>query len=501
MSPHALRGKERRSRFSPPAMRPVLHLVAGMLLALGALMLLPAVVDFAAGHPDWAGFALSAVATLAGGGALFHATRCRLAGGLTLRQAFVLTPLAWTATTAAAAVPFWLSDQPGLSGNVTHAFFEAMSGLTTTGSTVVTGLDSAAPGVLLWRALLQWLGGIGIIATAVAILPTLGVGGMQLFRTESSDRSEKAMPRVRQIALTIVMVYAALTVLCAAAYFAAGMSTFDAVAHALTTIATAGFSTSDASMGRWDSAAIHWIAVAGMIAGAVPFVMYVRLVQGSRGALRDAQAMTLLGFLGVVVAAVTLALTLSGTYGFWDGLRHAAFNVVSIVTTTGYATTDYLLWGNAAIGLFFGLTFIGGCTGSTTGGMKIFRFQVMAAMLRVHFLRLVFPRGVFPRTYAGRVLPDEVVGSVVVYFSLYFVCYGLLTIALMALNLDFATSASASVTALSNVGPGIGDVIGPAGNFAPLPDTAKWLLSFAMLLGRLELFTVLVLFMPRFWRG
>jgi trk system potassium uptake protein TrkH len=229
--------------------------------------------------------------------------------------------------------------------------------------------------------------------------------------------------------------------------------------------------------------------------------MYVRLLQGSRDGWRDSQTLTLLGFLAVVVAAVTLALVLAGRYGFWDALRHAAVNVVSVVTTTGFATTDYLLWGNAAIGLFFGLTFIGGCTGSTTGGMKIFRFQVMAAMLRGQFLRLVYPRGVFPRVYAGRPLPDEVVGSVVVYFSLYFVCYGLLTIALMALDLDFATSASAAVTALSNVGPGIGDVIGPAGNFAPLPDTAKWLLSFAMLLGRLELFTVLVLFMPRFWRG
>jgi trk system potassium uptake protein TrkH len=502
MTPQDIRpGATPRSAWSPPPMRPVLHLVAGMLLALGALMLLPAAADLVTGHPDWVGFAFAAVATLAGGAALFRATRCPLAGGLSLRQAFVLTPLAWTATASAAAVPFFLSTHPGLSGDAANAFFEAMSGLTTTGSTVVTGLDDAPPGVLLWRALLQWAGGIGIIAVAVAILPALGVGGMQLFRTENSDRSEKVMPRARQVAVAIGKVYLGLTVLCAAAYWLAGMAPFDAVAHALTTISTAGFSTSDGSLGNWDAPAIHWVAVAGMLAGAVPFVMYVRLLQGSRDGWRDSQAMTLLGFLAVVVAAVALALFLAGRYGFWDALRHAAVNVVSVVTTTGYATTDYLLWGNAAIGLFFGLTFIGGCTGSTTGGMKIFRFQVMAAMLRVQFLRLVFPRGVFPRTYAGRVLPDEVVGSVVVYFSLYFVCYGLLTIALMALDLDFATSASAAVTSLSNVGPGIGDVIGPAGNFAPLPDTAKWLLSFAMLLGRLELFTVLVLFMPRFWRG
>jgi trk system potassium uptake protein TrkH len=491
----------RQPRWSPPQLRPVLYLVSGMLLAVGALMLLPVAVDLVAGHPDWQVFAASSVATLAAGGALFRATRCHLVGGLTLRQAFVLTPLAWSTTAAFAAIPFYLSAHPGLGGHLPNAAFEAISGLTTTGSTVVTGLDSAPPGILLWRALLQWIGGIGIIATAIAILPALGVGGMQLFRTESSDRSEKVMPRVRQISATISAIYLALTVACAIAYFAAGMSAFDAVAHALTTISTAGFSTSDASLANWDNAAVHWIAVIGMLAGAVPFVLYVRLLQGQRDGLRDSQVVTLLGFLLVVILGLTATLVAGGRYDLADATRHAAFNVVSVVTTTGYATTDYLLWGNAAAGLFFGLTFIGGCTGSTTGGMKIFRFQVMAVMLRSQFLRLVYPRGVFPRTYAGRVLPDEVVGSVVVFFSLYFVCYGLLTIALMALDLDFATSASAAVTALSNVGPGIGEVIGPAGNFSPLPDLAKWLLCFAMLLGRLELFTVLVLFMPRFWRG
>lgn len=500
-APSARQAGERPSAWSPPAMRPVLHLLSGMLLALGSLMFLPALLDLAGGHADWMAFAGCGVATLAGGAALFRTTRCQLTGGLTLRQAFVLTPLSWTAVAAAAAMPFLLSGFDGLGSNPANAFFEAMSGLTTTGSTVLTGLDIAPAGILLWRALLQWIGGIGIIATAVAILPALGVGGMQLFRTESSDRSEKALPRVRQIAKAIAVIYVALTALCGVTYFLAGMSAFDAVAHALTTVSTAGFSTSDASMGNWDEPTIHWIAVAGMLAGAVPFVVYVRLLQGEHDSLRDSQTITLLAFLLVVVLALAAALVLNGRYAPLDALRHSAFNVVSIVTTTGYATTDYLQWGNAAIGLFFGLTFVGGCTGSTTGGMKIFRFQVMAAMLRVQFLRLVFPRGVFPRTYAGRMLPDEVVGSVVVFFSLYFVCYGLLTIALMALDLDFPTSASAAVTALSNVGPGIGDVIGPAGNFAPLPDTAKWLLSFAMLLGRLELFTVLVLFMPAFWRG
>ena len=289
--------------------------------------------------------------------------------------------------------------------------------------------------------------------------------------------------------------------LCAAAFYLCGLGAFDAVSIALATISTGGYSTSDTSLGRWDSAALEWAATVFMLLGAMPFVMYVRMLQGERDSLRDSQARTLLVFLAVVILVLTALLVAAGRYGLNDAFRLAAFHVVSVVTTTGFATTDYLQWGNAALGLFFALTFVGGCTGSTTGGMKIFRFQVMAVMLRAQFLRLVFPRGVFPRTYAGRELPDEVIGSVVVFFTLYFICYGALTIALMALDLDFVTSSSAAVAALSNVGAGIGEVIGPSGNYSTMPATAKWLLSFAMLLGRLELFTVLVLFMPRFWRG
>ena len=487
--------------WSPPRLRPVLFLVGGVLVGLGLMMLLPAVADFVAGHPDWQAFIRSSAITVAVGLVLALATRTGLEHGLSLRQAMIVTPLSWSVVAAFGALPLWLSGYGTLSGSFTNAFFESMSGLTTTGSTVVTGLDTAPPGVLLWRALLQWLGGIGIIAAAIAILPALGIGGMQLFRTESSDRSEKVMPRARQIALAIAGTYVSLTVLCCALYWLGGMTPFDALAHALTTLSTGGYSTSDQSLGRWDSPMIHWTATWFMIAGAVPFVLYVRVIRRERDVLRDRQVRTFLGFLLVIVAAMAAGLVASGTYGVLDALRYAAFNVVSVVTTTGYATTDYTLWGNAAIGIFFGLTFIGGCTGSTAGGIKIFRFEVMAALLRGHFYHLLHPKGVFPRVYAGRVLSDEVIGSVVVFFSLYFICYGAVTIALMALDLDFVTSISSAVTALSNVGPGLGPIVGPAGNFASLPDLAKWLLCFAMLMGRLEIFVVLVLFMPRFWRG
>jgi trk system potassium uptake protein TrkH len=496
-----MREKSVSGAWAPPYIRPVFHLTGRMLLALAAAMLLPAGVDALEGDPDWKAFLIGSGITFACAAALIHVTRCRLSGGLTLRQAFLLTPVAWTTIALFGAIPLYISDYSQLRDSFTNAFFESVSGLTTTGATVIVGLDDAPQGILLWRALLQWLGGIGIIGVAISILPALGVGGMQLFRTESSDRSEKVMPRVREIATGIMLIYTALTVACALAYWLVAMTPFDAVAHALTTVSTAGFSTSDISMARWNSPALHWIATLFMLSGAVPFVLYLRLFQGQQDALRDSQVRFLAMLLAVLIVAVATWLILVAGHSVAEALRLAAFNVVSVVTTTGYATADYTLWGNLMVGLFFGLMFVGGCTGSTAGGMKIFRFQVMIRMLQSQFLRLLYPRGVFPRVYAGRLLPDDVIASVVVFFSLYFICYSALTIALMAFDLDFLTSASAAVAALSNVGPGLGPIIGPAGNFGALPDASKWLLCFGMLLGRLELFTVLILFFPQFWRG
>jgi trk system potassium uptake protein TrkH len=489
--------------WSPPYMRPILYLVGGMLVALSVAMVVPAAVDAVVGNPDWKAFALGSAITFVSGVALVRGARCRLSGGLTIRQAFLLTPMSWMSVAVFGAIPLYLSDYAQLRDSLTNAVFESVSGLTTTGATVIIGLEAAPPGVLLWRAILQWIGGIGIIATVIAILPALGVGGMQLFRTESSDRSEKVMPRVREIATAITLIYTGFTVVCGGAYWLAGMSPFDALAHALTTISTAGFSTYDASLGHFTNPAIHWIAIAGMIAGAMPFVLYVRLLHGQRDSLRDSQPRVFLVFLAVVIGVMALWLVVTGRYGAADAVRHAAFNVVAVTTTTGFAISDYGAWGNVAVGVFFALMFTGGCTGSTTGGIKVYRYQVMAVMLRGHFLRLLFPRGVFLRTYGGRLLPDDVIGSVVVFFSLYFMCYGALTVALMGLDLDFLTSASAAVSALSNIGPGLGPIVGPgpASNFGTLPDAAKWMLCFGMLLGRLELFTVLILFFPQFWKG
>lgn len=481
--------------------KPVAYFTGAVLVATAAMMIFPALVDLYFGSEDWKAFAFAAAITIIPGAALLIGNKGALKAGLSLRQAFLLTPLSWFSVSLFSAIPFYLSDQNTVSGNIASSFFESVSGITTTGATVISGLDSAAPGILLWRAILQWMGGIGIIGTAIAILPALGIGGMQLFRTESSDRSEKAMPRVRQIAKVLGQTYVGLTVIAILVYWAAGMRIFDAVAHGMTSIATGGYSTSDASFGAWDDNGIQWFAVLFMLSGTLPFVLYVRFVAGDRRAFWDRQVRTLMAFLATTVLLMGAWLYATGVYTLEPAFRHAAFNVVSVVTTTGYASADYTLWGNAIIGVFFGLTFVGGCTGSTSGGIKIFRFEVLVIMLKAHFMRLLYPHGVFPRYYGDRKLDDEVVGSVVAFFAVFFLTYSLLTIGLMGFGLDFLTSASGAATAVANVGPGLGHIIGPAGNFGSLPDGAKWLLSLGMLLGRLELFTVLILFIPRFWRG
>jgi trk system potassium uptake protein TrkH len=485
---------------SLPGVRPVAYIVGVVLVAAGVLMLVPLWIDAVAGNREWTAFAVGSAVSGLLGAVLMATSWGGLRAGLTLRQAFVLTPLSWLSVAVMSAIPFYLCDLGPVHHRAADAFFESVSGITTTGATVLTGLDTAPPGILMWRALLQWMGGIGIIATAIAILPALGIGGMQLFRTESSDRSPKAMPRVRQIAAAIGISYLALTGVAATVYWTLGMTLFDAIAHAFTSIATGGFSTSDRSFAAWEANGIQWFASAFMLAGTLPFVLYVRLVSGQHKALWDRQVRTLLVFLAAIIAFVGSWLYFTGMFTLEAAFRHAAFNVISIVTTTGFASTDYMLWGNALVGLFFCLTFVGGCTGSTSGGIKIFRFEVLAITLKVHFLRLIYPRGVFPKSYDGRPIDDEVINSVVAFFVVFFLCYVLLSLALLTLGLDVTTSSSGAATALANVGPGLGPVIGPSGNFSSLPETAKWLLSAGMLLGRLELFTVLVLLVPKFWR-
>ena len=479
-------------------LRPVFFIVGILLATLAVAMGIPALADAAVGHPDWQVFALSAALTLFVGGALVLTNRTR-GIRLTIRQAFVLTTASWVVLAAFASLPFAFSDL-GLS--FTDAFFEAMSGITTTGSTVISGLDSAPPGILLWRALLQWLGGIGIIVVAVGVLPILRIGGMQLFRMESSDSSEKVLPRVTQVAAGIGLIYIALTAICAASYRLAGMTSFESVVHAMTTIATGGFSTSDASVGHFDSAPIEWIATVFMVTGALPFVLYLQAVRGKPGLLiRDSQVQWFLSIVAVGILSLAAWQWLENGSALGLAIRQAAFNVVSIITGTGYATTDFSQWGGFALAAFFLFMFIGGCAGSTSCGIKVFRFQVLYATARVQMSRLTQPHGVFIPLYNRRPISEAVAASVMGFFFLFVVCFAVLALLLGMLGLDFLTSVSGAASAMANVGPGLGEIIGPAGTFASLPDAAKWLLAAGMLLGRLELFTVLVLFTPAFWRG
>ena len=469
-----------------------------LLLILGVAMLVPALLDARVGHPDWQVFLAAAFLTGFVGAGL--SIICWGSGGeLHLRQAFVLTTSIWVVTPTFAALPFAFSD---LDLSYTDAFFEAMSGITTTGSTVISGLENAPPGILIWRALLQWMGGIGIIVTAVAILPLLQVGGMQLFRMESSDASEKVLPRTAQIAGTISIIYLSLSLFCALVYWAAGMPPFDAAAHAMTTIATGGFSTSDASIGVYDSALIDYTATAFMIIGSLPFLLYFQVIRGRPLALwRDSQVRWFFAILFTAITGMTLWQVGGNDVAMGEALRLTIFNITSILTGTGYTTDDYGQWGGFAVVMFFFVIFVGGCAGSTSCGIKIFRFQVLYAAARTQMGRLLQPHGVFVANFNHRPIPESVMDSVMSFFFLFALSFAVLAVALSLMGLDFLTAVSGAATAIANVGPGLGSVIGPSGTFAPLPDMAKWLLAAGMLLGRLELLTVIVLFTRAFWRG
>ncbi|MGE0255947.1 MAG: TrkH family potassium uptake protein [Alphaproteobacteria bacterium] len=477
--------------------RPILFVVGLLLSTLAVAMVLPAIVDAAAGHADWQVFLAAAGATLFVGVALVLTTRgANLA--IDVRQAFVLTTAAWVSTCAFGALPFAFA---GLDLTYAEAFFEATSGVTTTGSTVIVGLDRAPPGILLWRALLQWLGGIGLIVMAVALLPMLHVGGMQLFRTEGRDTAEKILPRAAQIAVGTGLVYLSLTFACTFCYWLGGMNGFDAITHAMTTVSTGGYSTSDSSLGKFSTPFIDFVAVVFMIAGALPFVLWLQAARGRPTALwRDRQVQTFAGVLAAFVVVITVLLWFNSDRTLLNALRVSTVNLVSIVTTTGYATEDYSLWGAFAVTIFFVATFLGGCSGATTGGLKIFRIQVLYAASSAQLKRLLRPHGVFIPTFNRRPIGDDVATSVLSFFFLYMLSFAAIAIALAALDIDMVTAVTASATAIGNVGPGLGAIVGPAGTFAPLPDAAKWILSAGMLLGRLELFTVLVLLAPSFWR-
>ncbi|MBP01220.1 MAG: potassium transporter TrkH [Rhodospirillaceae bacterium] len=471
--------------------------VLGMsLLVLAGFELIPLTINYMLDSANWLAFAFSSFLTAFLGISLLFAGNVPFRR-VSLREAYLLTVLLWIVLPIFGALPF-LFDLNSMT--FTDAFFESVSGVTTTGSSVINRLDLIAPGLLLWRSLLQWLGGLLFVLMGIAILPTLRVGGMQLMQTEISDGSSKALPRAITVGTSIVALYTMLTVLCMISYGLAGMSAFDAINHSMTTIATGGFSTHDDSFAYFSSPAIPWLAVFFMLSGALPFIIYLKaLKRGPLLIIRNTQVIFLLKFCFLVVLLLTFWCWITTPANLIAAFSYSAFNAVSIITTTGYVNTDYTLWGGASV-VFLIITFAGGCSGSTSGSIKIFRYQLVWSFLKSQLNRLVFPNGVFPVRYEGREVSADIILSVTAFLGLYLLTWCLLSAFLSLGNLDFQTSVSAAATALTNVGPGLGELIGPMSNFSSLDAIDKWLLILGMLLGRLELFTFFAVVTPRFWR-
>ncbi len=479
-------------------LRPVGYVIGLLVAALGATMVFPLLTDLVDGNGQWPVFLESAAITAVTGGLLALACANSVGERLSVQQLFLLAAGVWAVLPVFGAIPFMLG---ATQSSFADAYFEAMSGLTTTGSTVLSGLDDLPRGLLFWRSMLQWFGGIGIIIVAMVFLPELRVGGMQIFRSEAFETGEKVLPRAAEIAARISGIYIGLTFANVIAYLMAGMSGFDAVNHAMTTMSTGGFSTYDASFGTFQGPA-EYVAAVFMVLASLPFVRYVQFVTGTaKPLLRDTQVHAFIATMSVLILLLTLYRIFINLDHPESSFREAVFNVTSIMTGTGFASVDYQLWGGFPVVVFFFLGLIGGCAGSTCCSVKIFRYQILLSAIRSQIRRIHSPHAVARPHYDGRPVGEEVLSSVMVFFVAFILTLGIVTVLLSMTGLDFVTSVSGAATAVANIGPGLGDVIGPSGNFSSLSDTAKWILSFTMLAGRLELMVVFVLFTPRFWRA
>ncbi|WP_435259622.1 TrkH family potassium uptake protein [Thioclava sp. FR2] len=478
-------------------LRPIAYVIGLLIAALGAFMLFPLVLDLAHGDDHWRAFFRSSVICFVAGGAMALASVNSTSRVMTLQQIFLLTTGVWVALPAFGALPLILGA-PGLS--VTDALFESVSGMTTTGTTVIEGLDAMPKGANLWRGILQWLGGLGIVVVAMLFLPVLKVGGMQYFKSEGFDTLGKVLPRAIDISSALIQVYIWLTVACAVTYFALGMSGFEAVVHALTTVSTGGFSTSDKSFGLFQGGA-EYAAVIFMLLGSLPFIRFIQLAQGSlRPLYADAQVRAYLRWNFYAVAAIVLYEFLTHQMAVEPLIRETAFNVVSTFSGTGYASVDLSSWGPFPFVILIAVGLIGGCTSSTGCSVKVFRYLILFEAIRVQIRRLHNPSSVNRLRYSGGPVGQDVVDSVIVFFTLFILTFGLLAVALGLTGLEFKTAVTASWTSVANVGPVFGPEVGPTGAVHGFPESAKWLMMAGMLVGRLELMSVYVLFMRRFWR-
>ena len=464
-------------------------------IILGIFMLIPLIAQFFYSEIDSSFFGASIVTIIFG--ILFLLSNLDHDKKLNLQQAFLLTSLSWLSIAIFGSLPFIFSS---VEFSFTNAFFESMSGITTTGSTIISNLESMPKGILLWRALLQWLGGIGIIVMAITLMPIMSVGGMQLFKISNNDSSEKILPKSKEIALRLIYIYSFLTLLCAISYKVLGMNVFDSLTHSMTTIATGGFSNYNESIGFFNSFFIEVSAMIFIILGSLPFIAYIKFLNGNKKIFfSDIQIKTFLKI--VITSIVILLIYLIISNSEQTNLRSVSFNVISILTGTGYVNAQFDKWGSFPLILFLGLMFIGGCAGSTTCGIKIFRLQILYSFVSNQLKKIIYPKGIFVMKYDQNPVDNKFIASIISFIYMYFVIFFIIAALLSLTGLDLITSISGAATSISNVGPGLGSIIGPNGNFSSLPDISKWILSLGMILGRLELFAILVLFLPSFWRN
>ncbi len=464
-------------------------------IILGIFMLIPIIIQFFYNELDSSFFGASIVTVIFG--TLFFLSNIDHDKKLNLQQAFLLTALSWLSIAVFGSLPFVFSS---VKFSFINAFFESMSGITTTGSTIISDLENMPKSILLWRAILQWLGGIGIIVMAITLMPIMNVGGMQLFKISNNDSSEKILPKSKQIALRLIYIYSGLTILCAISYKFLGMSFFDSLTHSMTTIATGGFSNYNESIGFFDSFSIEISAMIFIILGSLPFIVYIKFLNGNKKIFfSDIQIKTFFKIILVSVIILLLYLAINNSDNF--SFRTTLFNIISILTGTGYVNAEFDNWGSFPLFLFLILMFIGGCAGSTTCGIKIFRIQILYLFISNHLKKIIYPKGIFIIKYDKNPIDQKFIASIISFIYLYLVIFFLLTALLSLTGLDFITAISGAATSISNVGPGLGSIIGPNGNFSSLPDISKLILATGMILGRLELFAILVLFLPSFWRN
>ena len=466
-------------------------------IILGVSMIIPIIVQVIYDQLD-SSFIGAGIITIIFG-VLFFLSNLNYEKKLNLQQAFLLTSLSWISIAIFGSLPFIFSS---LELSITDAIFESMSGITTTGSTIITNLNDSPKAILFWRAILQWLGGIGIIVMAITLMPIMNVGGMQLFKISISDKSEKILPKSKEISVRLILIYSGLTFLCAIFYKAFGMNFFDSLTHSMTTIATGGFSNYNESIGYFNSSTIEITSIIFIILGSIPFIAYIKFLSGNKKIfISDSQIKSFVKIIIISILILFFYLVIQNKNFEEISLRAISFNVISILTGTGYVTKEFDHWGSFPLIFFLILMFIGGCAGSTTCGIKIFRVQILYLFLINQLKKIIYPRGVFIIKYENSNVDEKFMASIISFIYLYIIIFFIITTLLSLSGLDFITSISGAATSISNVGPGLGTIIGPNGSFSLLPDFSKWVLSIGMILGRLELFAILVLFLPSFWRN